>query len=215
MKNNTVKKPKILVLYYSLYGHLQPMAEAIAQGVEMSGGKPIMRQVGEMIPRKHWTTPIKVAKKKMKDVIIADPETALLDIDGIVVGSPTHFGTISSQMKIFWDQTTPALSTGVLNGKPAGVFSSSAMQHGGNEMVLIHMITMLMHHGCVIVGLSINNKIGDEGLKLVDEVSGGSPYGASTITGPLGERVPSQNELMLARMLGQNVTVAAAKLMTK
>lgn len=215
MKNNSVKKPKILVLYHSLYGHVHIMADAVAHGVEMAGGEPVLKQVEGLIPRNLWNAPIKAAKQKMKEVPLADPETELFGIDGIVVGSPTHFGIMSAQMKVFWDQTSGALLKGALNGKPAGVFGSSAMQHGGNEMVLISMIITLLHHGCLIVGLPFEDKIGHEGLRIADEVSGGSFYGASTISGPLGERLPSKNELMLARVLGQNVTLAAAKLMVK
>lgn len=210
-----MKKPKILVLYHSLYGHVHIMADAVARGVEMGGGKPILRQVQGLIPRNLWNTPIKAAKREMKDIPVADPETVLEGIDGIVVGSPTHFGTMSAQMKSFWDQTSASLLKGELKGKPAGVFSSSAMQHGGNEMVLISMIVTLMHHGCVIVGLPFEDKIGHEGLRSIDEVSGGSFYGASTISGPLGERLPSKNELMLARVLGGNVTSIAKKLMVE
>ena len=215
MKKNLVKKPKILVLYHSIYGHVHIMADAVAHGVEMAGGEPVLRQVEGLIPPNLWNTSIRAAKKKMKEVPIADPETVLSGIDGIVVGSPTHFGIMSAQMKVFWDQTSGALVQGSLVGKPAGVFGSSAMQHGGNEMVLISMIITLMHHGCLIVGLPFEDKIGNGGLRIADEVSGGSFYGASTISGPLGERLPSKNELMLARVLGQNVTIAATKLMSK
>lgn len=215
VKKNAIKKPKILVLYHSLYGHIHLMAEAVAQGVELGGGESIMRQVEGLIPQKLWNKPIKAAKKQMKHVPVADPESELVGIDGIIVGSPVHFGTMSAQMKVFWDQTSLALLKGSLNGKPAGVFCSSAMQHGGNEAALLSMIITLMHHGCFIVGLPFNDKMSNDGLRLVDEVSGGSFYGASTIAGPLGERLPSHNELMLARVLGQNVTVAAGKLMDK
>lgn len=212
MKNKAERKPVILVLYHSLYGHLQPMSEAIAQGVEMGGGEPKIRQVQGLIPRERWSKPIKIAKKKMEKIPFADPETELEGIDGIIVGSPTHFGLMSAQMKSFWDQTSTALLKGSLNGKPAGVFTSSATQHVGNEMSMMSIIVTLLHHGCLITGLRFEDKMIDGGLRTVDEVSGGSVYGASTITGPLGERLPSQNELMLARVLGHTVTTTAAKL---
>ncbi|MDO8511746.1 MAG: NAD(P)H:quinone oxidoreductase [bacterium] len=208
-----VRNPKILVLFYSLYGHMLPMAEAVAKGVEISGGEVIFRQVDEVIPKKKWTTAMKQAKKQMSKIAIADPYDDLKDIDGVIVGGPVRYGTISTQMKAFWDQTSQAWSEGVLNGKPAGVFGSTATQHGGNEVGLITMIVTLLHHGCYIVGLPFSEKTNSAGLRVVDEVSGGSPYGPTTITGPMGERSPSQNELSLARLLGETVTTAAKKLM--
>lgn len=210
-----VRKPKILILFYSLYGHTLPMAEAVAKGVEISGGEVIFRQVDEVIPKKNWTAAIKQAKKQMSSIKIADPYEDLKGIDGIIVGGPVRFGTISAQMKAFWDQTSDAWSDGVLNGKPAGVFGSTATQHGGNEVGLVTMIFTLMHHSCYIVGLPFSEKTNSSGLRTVDEVSGGSPYGPTTITGPMGERLPSQNELTLARILGETVTSVASKLMVK
>lgn len=207
------RKPKILVLFYSLYGHMMPMAEAVARGVEISGGEVILRQVDEIIPKKNWTTAIKQAKKQMNKIKIADPYEDLKAIDGLIVGGPVRFGTVSTQMKAFWDQASQAWSEGVLNGKPAGVFGGTATQHGGNEVGLINMIVTLLHHGCYIVGLPFSEKTNSSGLRIIDEVSGGSPYGPTTITGPMGERSPSQNELSLARILGETVTTAASKLM--
>ncbi len=211
-KKRKEKKPKILVIYYSLYGHLKIMADSVVEGVKLAGGEPILKQADEIIPEKLWTEPIKKAKAKMKDVPVADPETDLKNIDGVIVGTPTRFGIVATQMKAFWDQTTNAWDAGYLIGKPAGVFTSTATQHGGQEMALLSMIVTLMHHGCVIVGLPLNGKISGEGLKNIDEVSGGSPYGASTISGEMGERLPSRNELMLARILGEHVTTNAIKL---
>lgn len=210
-----IKKPKILVLYYSLYGHLSLLADAISEGIELAGGEPVVRQAAEIIPEELWNDAMKHAKKKMKKIPIADPEHDLENVDGVVLGSPTRFGGMAVQIKAFLDQTSAALSKGYLAGKPAGVFTSSSTQHGGNETTLIGMIVSLMHHGCVIVGLPFNELVSSEGLKTVEEVSGGSPYGASTITGQMGERLPSRNELMLARSLGQYVTLTASKLMNR
>jgi len=210
-----VRKPKILVLFYSLYGHVLPMAEAVAKGVEISGGEVILRQVDEVIPKKNWTPAIKLAKKKLSKIKFADPYEDLKDIDGLIIGGPVRFGTTSTQMKAFWDQASEAWSEGVLNGKPAGVFGSTATQHGGNEVGLITMIVTLLHHGCYIVGLPFSEKTNSSGLRIVNEVSGGSPYGPTTITGPMGERLPSQNELSLARLLGETVTSVASKLILK
>lgn len=206
------RKPKILVLYYSLYGHTLPMAEAVVKGVESGGGEAIFRQVEEIIPRKNWTPAIKAAKQQMKHIPVADPYRDLTGIDGLIIGGPVRFGTISTQMKAFWDQTSQAWSEGVLNGKPAGVFGSTATQHGGNEVGLVTMIVTLLHHGCYIVGLPFSEKTNSAALRTIDEVSGGTPYGPTTITGASGERSPSQNELALARLLGETVTAAAIKL---
>lgn len=211
----TVRKPKILILFYSLYGHLLPMAEAVAKGVETSGGEVLLRQVAEVIPKKNWTVAIKEAKQSMSKIKFADPDSDLHDIDGVIVGGPVRYGTISAQMKTFWDQTSQAWSEGALNGKPAGVFGSTATQHGGNEMGLLAMIITLLHHGCFIVGLPFNEKTNSIGLRTIDEMSGGTPYGPTTISGPMGEREPSQNELALARLLGETVTGAAKKLMAE
>lgn len=209
------RKPKILVLFYSLYGHLLPMTQAVVRGIDVAGGEVVLRQVEEIIPKKNWTDAIKAAKKQLSKISFADPYQDLKGIDGVIVGGPVRYGTISTQMKAFWDQTSEAWSEGLLNGKPAGVFGSTATQHGGNEIGLITMIVTLLHHGCYIVGLPFNEKTNTAGLRITDEVSGGSPYGPTTITGAMGERSPSENELSLARLLGETVTVAAKKLMIK
>ena len=144
----------------------------------------------------------------MKDIPVADPGTDLQGIDGVIVGTPTRFGNMCSQMGNFWDQTGGDWMKGTLIGKPAAVFTSSATQHGGQETTIVATMMTLLHHGCVLVGLPYSFK---EQMTL-EEISGGSPYGASTIAGTMGERTPTANELELARGLGKHLTTIARRL---
>lgn len=201
-------KPKILILFYSMYGHIFEMANAVAEGVREAGGEAIIKQVAELIPEKFWNENIKKAKKLMKDIPVANPREDLGEIDGIVVGTPTRFGNMCAQMRNFWDQTSGDWIKGTLIGKPAAVFTSSATQHGGQETTIISSMITLLHHGCVLVGLPYSFK---EQMTL-EEISGGSPYGASTIAGGMGERMPSTNELKMAKDLGRHLTNIAKKL---
>lgn len=203
------KKPKILVLYYSMYGHMYAMALEAVEGVKEAGGEPILRQVAELIPAEKWDDNIKQAKEMMKEVPVASPHNDLKGIDGIILGVPTRFGNMSAQMRNFWDQTASDWMAGTLIGKPVSVMSSSATQHGGQETTIVSTLWSLMHHGMVAVGLPYSFQ---EQMK-IDEITGGSPYGASTITGGLGERLPSNNELKLARDLARHHTEIARKLM--
>jgi NAD(P)H dehydrogenase (quinone) len=144
----------------------------------------------------------------MKDIPVADPRADLEGIDGLIVGTPTRFGNMTAQMRNFWDQTGSGWSKGVLIGKPAAVFTSSGTQHGGQETTIITTMITLLHHGCVLVGLpySFKEQLASE------EISGGSPYGASTIAGPGNERTPTANELQMAKELGRHLTEIARKL---
>jgi NAD(P)H dehydrogenase (quinone) len=205
MKEN---KPKILVLFYSMYGHIFKMANAVAEGVREAGGEPILKQVAELVPEKFWNEDVKKAKQLMKNVPIADPSKDLKGIDGVIVGTPTRFGNMCSQMRNFWDQTGGDWMQGALIGKPAAVFTSSNTQHGGQETTIITTMITLLHHGCVLVGLPYSFKE----QMVTDEITGGSPYGASTIAGAMGERVPSSNELKMAKGLGKHLTAIANKL---
>jgi len=205
MKEN---KPKILVLFYSMYGHIFKMANAVAEGVREAGGEPILKQVAELIPEKFWNEDIRKAKQLMKNVPIADPSEDLKGIDGVIVGTPTRFGNMCSQMRNFWDQTGGDWMKGVLIGKPAAVFTSSATQHGGQETTIISTMITLLHHGCVLVGLPYSFKE----QMTIEEITGGSPYGASTIAGGRGERMPSAKELKMAKGLGKYLTTIAKKL---
>lgn len=205
MKEN---KPKILVLFYSMYGHIFKMANAVAEGVREAGGEPILKQVAELVPEKFWNEDIRKAKQLMKNVPIADPSKDLKGIDGLIVGTPTRFGNMCSQMRNFWDQTGGDWMQGALIGKPAAVFTSSNTQHGGQETTIISTMITLLHHGCVLVGLPYSFKE----QMVMDEITGGSPYGASTIAGAMGERMPSANELKMAKGLSKHLTTIAKKL---
>ncbi len=201
-------KTKILVLFYSMYGHTYKLAEAVCDGVREAGGEPVLKQVSELIPEEKWDENIKNAKNMMKDISFADPKSDLKDIDGLIVGTPTRFGNMCAQMRNFWDQTTDDWLNGTLVGKPAAVFTSTATQHGGQETTIIATHITLLHQGCVIVGLPYSFA---EQMRM-DEITGGSPYGASTIAGGKGERIASKNELILASGLGKHLTEIARKL---
>ncbi|MEO6152680.1 MAG: NAD(P)H:quinone oxidoreductase [Croceibacterium sp.] len=195
---------RILVLYYSSYGHIAQMAEAVADGVRQAGHTAEIRHVPE-------TAPADVAKnagfQPMQHDEIEGP-AELPTYDGIVVGAPTRYGRMPSQMAAFWDQTGGLWFTDALVGKVGAAFTSTAAQHGGQETTLFSILTNLLHMGCTIVGL-------DYGFKAqngIDEVRGGSPYGATTIANNDGSRQPSGHELDGARYLGRRVAETAAKL---
>jgi len=204
-----LSKPKILILFYSMYGHVFTIAKAVAEGVRNADGEAILKQVAELIPKEKWNENMKKAKEMMKDIPIADPKKDLKGIDGLIVGTPTRFGNMCAQMRNFWDQTSEDWAEGTLIGKPAAVFTSSATQHGGQETTLISIMITLLHHGCILVGLPYSFK---EQMSL-DEIVGGSPYGVSTISGGMGERCPSTLELTMAKGLGKHLTEIAKKLM--
>jgi NAD(P)H dehydrogenase (quinone) len=198
---------RILVLYYSSYGHVSLMADAVAQGVREAGHEADIRYVPE-------TAPAEVAaaagfSQRADHGQIEGPD-ALASYDGIVVGSPTRFGRMASQMAAFWDTCGGLWFTGGLTGKVAAAFTSTASQHGGQETTLFSILTNLLHFGCTVVGLDY----GFAAQNGVDEVKGGSPYGATTIANNDGSRLPSQTELDGARYLGKRVAETAAKLAT-
>ncbi|MHA6722789.1 NAD(P)H:quinone oxidoreductase [Sphingomonas sp. RS2018] len=197
--------PKILVLYYSSYGHIAKMAEAVAEGARAAGAEVDVRRVPE-------TAPAEVAKASGFQVDDSHPLIegvgALTNYDAIVVGSPTRFGRMSSQMASFWDQAGALWYKGALNGKVGAAFTSTATQHGGQEVTLFSIITNLLHFGMTIVGLDY----GYEGHNGITEVNGTTPYGASTIAGGDGSRQPSAVELDGARYQGKRVAHVAGKL---
>ena len=194
---------KVLVLYYSAYGHIEKMANAVAEGAKSAGAEVTLKRVKELVSDE-------VAKasyyKMDQEAPIADP-AELAQYDAIIVGSGTRFGTVASQMRNFWDQTGGLWATGALVGKVGSVFTSSATQHGGQESTILGFIPTLLHHGLVVVGLPYAFQ-GQMGL---EEIKGGSPYGASTITGGDGARQPSEIELEAARFQGAHVAKIAAK----
>ena len=195
---------KVLVLYYSSYGHLATMAEAIADGARAAGADVTIRRVPETVPDE-----IAAQSGFRPDERHAVATTAELpDYDAIIVGSPTRFGRMSSQMASFWDAAGGLWMRGALNGKVGAVFTASATQHGGQETTLFSLITNLLHFGMTIVGLDY----GFAGQMGVDEVKGGAPYGATTIADGDGSRQPSEADLAGARYLGDKVARTAAKL---
>lgn len=195
---------KVLVLYYSSYGHIETMAQAVAEGVREAGAEAVIKRVPELVPEE-------VARKSGFKLDQAAPIATvdeLPDYDAIILGVPTRFGNMPAQMKNFLDQTGGLWFQGKLVGKVGSVFSSSNTQHGGQESTILSTHTVLLHQGMVIVGLPY----AFQGQMTMAEISGGSPYGASTIAGADGSRQPSENELAGARYQGRHVAGIAAKL---
>jgi NAD(P)H dehydrogenase (quinone) len=194
---------KVLVLYYSAYGHIETMAKAVAEGARSAGADVTIKRVPELVSPE-------VAKasyyKLDQEAPIADPNE-LDQYDAIIVGAGTRYGTVASQMRNFWDQTGGIWMKGGLVGKVGSVFTSSATQHGGQESTILGFHTTMLHQGMIIVGLPY----AFQGQMGVDEIKGGSPYGASTITGGDGARQPSEIELEAARYQGAHVAKIAAK----
>ena len=198
---------KILIVYYSSYGHMEKMAYAAAEGVKSGGVEAIVKRVPELVPED-------VARKSGMKVDQKAPIAKvdeLTQYDGIIVGVPTRFGRMASQMSNFWDQAGALWASDALVGKVGSVMSSTATQHGGQEMTLFSGITTLLHFGLIIVGLPYAFK--DQ--MTLDEIVGGSPYGATTIAGSKGERQPSEKDLAGARYQGNRVAQIAARLAEK
>ena len=196
---------KILVLYYSSYGHIETMAEAIAEGARRAEGSEVtVKRVPELVPA---AVAEKAGMKLDQGAAVATPGE-LADYDAIVFGTPTRFGNMAAQMRNFLDQTGGLWAKGALVGKVGSVFTSTGTQHGGQETTITSFHTTLLHHGMVIVGVPY----ACEGLSNMDEITGGSPYGAATLAGGDGARRPSENELGIARFQGEHVARIAAKL---
>lgn len=195
---------KVLVLYYSSYGHIETMAKAVAEGAREAGADVTVKRVPELVPediaRQHHF--------KLDQAAPIATTAELADYDAIIIGVPTRFGNMPAQMKNFLDQTGGLWAQGKLVGKVGSVFTSTATQHGGQESTILSTHTVLLHHGMVIVGLPY----AFQGQMTLAEISGGSPYGASTIAGGDGSRQPSENELAGARYQGRHVAQIANKL---
>jgi len=195
---------KVLVLYYSTYGHIETMAGAVAEGARAAGAKVDVKRVPETVPEE-------IARNAHFKLDQAAPVATVADLaeyDAIVIGTPTRFGRMPSQMAAFLDQAGGLWAKGVLNGKVGGAFTSSATQHGGNEMTLFSIIANLLHFGLIVVGLPYSFA----GQMTIEEITGGAPYGATTIAGGKGERKPSDNELDGARHQGELIAGIAKKL---
>jgi NAD(P)H dehydrogenase (quinone) len=200
---------KVLVVYYSMYGHIHRMAEAMAEGAkEVPGTEVALRRVPETLSPEILTKMGAIeAQKKFAHVPICEVNE-LASADATIFGTPTRYGNMCGQMRQFLDATGKLWAQGALVGKVASVFSSSATQHGGQESTILSFHITLLHHGMVIVGLPYTFK----GQSRTDEITGGSPYGASTIAGSENERTPTENELAAARFQGRHVAAIAARL---
>lgn len=200
---------RIQVIFYSMYGHVYRMAEAVAQGVrEVAGAEVTLLQVPELVPENVLErSGAKQARQAFAHVPTASVEL-LREADGVLFGTPTRYGNMCAQMRNFLDQTGKLWVDRSLVGKVAGVFAATATQHGGQETTLTSFHLTLLHLGFVVAGLPYTA----EGQTTLDEISGGSPYGATTITGSDGSRWPSENELSLARFQGRYLTELARKL---
>jgi NAD(P)H dehydrogenase (quinone) len=195
---------KVLVLYYSSYGHVEAMAQAVAEGARSAGAVVDIKRVPE-------TAPAEVAKAAQFKLNQSAPVAVIDDLpnyDAVIVGCPTRFGRVASQMASFLDQAGGLWMRGALHGKVGAAFTSTATQHGGQEVTLFSIITNLLHFGMIIVGLPYSH----QGQMTLDEIVGGSPYGATTVAGSSGQRAPSVLDLDGARHQGMLVAQTAAKL---
>ena len=196
---------KVLVLYYSMYGHIEKMADAIAEGVRtVDGAEAVIKRVPEIIPEDRARA---MGVKLDQKAPIATTEE-LGNYDAIIFGTPTRFGNMAAQMRNFLDQTGKLWMNGALIGKVGSVFTSTGTQHGGQETTITSFHSTLLHHGMVIVGVPYSCK----GLTVMTEITGGSPYGSSTLAGGDGKRMPSENELEIARFQGRHVAQIAQRL---
>ena len=200
---------KVLIVYYSTYGHVHQMATAVAEGVgQVAGAEAVLRRVPETLPSEVIEKMGAVeAQESMSDIPICTVEE-LAAADAVIFGTPTRFGNMCGQMRQFLDATGQLWASGALVGKVGSVFVSTATQHGGQESTILTFHVSLLHHGFVVVGLPYAY----QGQMRLDEITGGSPYGASTIAGASGERMPSANELEAARFQGKHVAQIAARL---
>lgn len=199
---------KVLIVYYSMYGHVHRMAEAVAEGArEVKGAEVALRRVPETLSQEVLGKMGAVdAQKAMAHIPVCTVEE-LASADAVIFGTPTRFGNMCGQMRQFLDATGPLWARGALVGKVGSVFASSGTQHGGQESTILSFHITLLHHGFVVVGLPY----AFQGQMRVDEITGGSPYGASTIAGTDGKRMPSENELAAARFQGRHVAAIASK----
>lgn len=199
---------KVQVIFYSMYGHVYKMAEAVVAGAREAGAQVQLYQVAELVPDEALErSGAKAARQAFAHVPVAKPEQ-MAEADAIIFGTPTRFGNMCAQMRNFLDQTGPLWMKGALVGKVGSVFTSTATQHGGQETTITSFHSTLLHQGMIIVGVPYS----ESGLAYMDDITGGTPYGASTLTKGDGSRQPSENELKIARFQGRHVSEIAAKL---
>ncbi|MCG7601065.1 NAD(P)H:quinone oxidoreductase [Halomonas sp. McH1-25] len=197
---------RVLIVYYSSYGHIETMAKAVAEGARSVAGTEVdIRRVAELVPDEIAQ---KSGYKLDQDAPLLDDPNELANYDAIIIGSPTRYGNMTSQMRNFWDKTGGVWAQGKLVGKVGSAFTSTASQHGGQETTLTSIHTMLFHLGMVVVGVPYSCPA----LTELDEVSGGTPYGATTIAGGDGSRQPSENELTIARFQGEHVATITRRM---
>jgi NAD(P)H dehydrogenase (quinone) len=200
---------RVLIVYYSMYGHIHQMAQAVAEGVrQIEGAEAVLRQVPETLPDTVLAKMGAVESRKSMAHVPVCTVDELAEADAVIFGTPTRFGNMCGQMRQFLDATGQLWATGALVGKVGSVFASSNTQHGGQESTILSFHITLLHQGFVIVGLPY----AFQGQMRMDEITGGSPYGASTIAGGSGERMPSDNELEAARFQGRHVAAIASRL---
>ncbi|MFO0959585.1 MAG: NAD(P)H:quinone oxidoreductase [Isosphaeraceae bacterium] len=200
---------KIHVVFYSMYGHIYHMAEAIAEGARsVEGAEVAIFQVPELVPDAALAASGASAAKAAFAHIPVMEVDQLAEADAIIFGTPTRFGNMAAQMRQFLDRTTKLWMNGALIGKVGSVFASTGTQHGGQETTITSFHTTLLHHGMIIVGVPYS----EPGLTVMSEITGGTPYGATTLAGADGKRLPSENELKIARFQGKHVAEIARKL---
>jgi NAD(P)H dehydrogenase (quinone) len=203
--------PRIQIIFYSMFGHVYRMAEAVAEGArQVQGAEVSLYQVQELVPEdKLKASGALEARKAFAHLPMAEPEQ-LAQADALIFGTPTRFGNMCAQMRNLLDQTSSQWQKGELIGKVGSVFTSTASQHGGQETTLTSFHTTLLHHGLIIVGVPYS----EQRLLTMREISGGTPYGATTIADADGSRMPSDNELAIARTQGARVADVTARLLT-
>lgn len=199
---------KVQIVFYSMYGHVYQLAEAVAEGArEVPGTEVTLYQVPELMPDDALEkSGAKVAREMFADIPVAEP-AQLAEADAIIFGTPTRFGNMAAQMRNFLDQTGQLWFNGALVGKVGSVFASTATQHGGQETTITSFHSTLLHHGMIIVGVPY----AEQRLLNMDEITGGTPYGATTLAGADGSRQPTENELAIARFQGKHVAEIAKK----
>ncbi|VVB94760.1 NAD(P)H dehydrogenase (quinone) [uncultured archaeon] len=204
-------KINILVVFYSMTGNVAKLAKAVAEGAGSAGDTEVrIRQVGELIPKDKWNDVMKKVKEELKDIPIATMDD-LEWANGIAFGTPTRYGNMSAQMKNYIDMTGGLWQKGALENKVAGIFTSTNTQHGGQETTIITSMVPLFHLGMILVGVPYS----EQRLFSMDPVSGGSPYGASSVSGPMANRDPTDNDLEIAKTLGKRIAGIAKKVAGK
>ncbi len=201
-------KTKVLVVFYSMTGNVAKLAEAVAEGAKSVPDTEVrMRQVEELVPKEKWNDVMKKVKEELKDIPVATMDD-LEWADGIAFGTPTRYGNMSAQMKEYIDQTGGLWQRGALENKVASIFTSTSTQHGGQETTQITSMVPLFHLGMIVVGIPYS----EQRLFKMELVGGGSPYGASSVSGPMADRPPTEDDLEIAKTLGRRIAGIAKKI---